>query len=415
MKKLIAYVSFLALFATGCTSDEPAPSPDSAEDTEAMVNFELTEAESRTATATQKFNIEFFQTVCAQNNEGNICTSPLSASIHLSMFANSCDEPTRQSITKALGCNDIDVLNSLAKKYLTALPSIDSTASMALANSFWYHQPYTLNPDFSAKLDKYYGGEKFARDLQNDCKATSDEINCWVKDKTKNLIEEIITEAELQHAKAAGALINALFFKGAWANPFKKENTSKQDFHGSKNISSIDMMYNNGMQHYLIEDNYQAVKLEFGNGSFSAFVVLPNEGTDINDFIASGELASLNGKSFIDKGIKFHLPKFKLLPEKLGLNEAYNALGIEDLSNARNYAVFTEQVSSAVKICQMSTIEFNEEGAEGASVSWNVYPTAGEPGIEPPIPEVNVNRPFIILINEKTTGACLFAARITDL
>ncbi len=29
MKKLIAYVSFLALFATGCTSDEPAPSPDS--------------------------------------------------------------------------------------------------------------------------------------------------------------------------------------------------------------------------------------------------------------------------------------------------------------------------------------------------------------------------------------------------
>ena len=44
----------------------------------------------------------------------------------------------------------------------------------------------------------------------------------------------------------------------------------------------------------------------------------------------------------------------------LGLNEAYNALGIEDLSNARNYAVFTEQVSSAVKICQMSAIEFNE-------------------------------------------------------
>lgn len=175
------------------------------------------------------------------------------------------------------------------------------------------------------------------------------------------------------------------------------------------------MMYNNGMQHYLIEDNYQAVKLEFGNGSFSAFVVLPNEGTDINDFIASGELASLNGKSFIDKGIKFHLPKFKLLPEKLGLNEAYNALGIEDLSNARNYAVFTEQVSSAVKICQMSAIEFNEEGAEGAAVSWNVYPTVGEPDIEPPIPEVNVNRPFVILINEKTTGACLFAARITDL
>ena len=68
MKKLIAYVSFLALFATSCTSDEPVPSPDSVEETEATVSFELTEAESRMATATQKFNIEFFQTVCAQNN-----------------------------------------------------------------------------------------------------------------------------------------------------------------------------------------------------------------------------------------------------------------------------------------------------------------------------------------------------------
>ncbi len=58
------------------------------------------------------------------------------------------------------------------------------------------------------------------------------------------------------------------------------------------------MMYNNGMQHYLIEDNYQAVKLEFGNGSFSAFVVLPDEGTDINDFMPR-RVASLNGKSFI--------------------------------------------------------------------------------------------------------------------
>ncbi len=58
------------------------------------------------------------------------------------------------------------------------------------------------------------------------------------------------------------------------------------------------------------------------------FVVLHDEGTNINDFIASGELASLNGKSFRDKGIKFHLPKFKLRPqEKLGLNEAYKALG----------------------------------------------------------------------------------------
>ena len=40
------------------------------------------------------------------------------------------------------------------------------------------------------------------------------------------------------------------------------------------------------------------------------------------------------------------------------------------------------------------------------------------PGPDAPAPTkpvMNVNRPFVFFINETTTGACLFATRVTDL
>ncbi len=63
-----------------------------------------------------------------------------------------------------------------------------------------------------------------------------------------------------------------------------------------------------------------------------------------------------------------------------------------------------------------ATIEFTEEGAEGAGVTWTGLELA--PGPDTPAttkPEMNFNRPFAFFINESTTGACLFATRVCNL
>ena len=68
------------------------------------------------------------------------------------------------------------------------------------------------------------------------------------------------------------------------------------------------------------------------------------------------------------------------------------------------------------KISQKATIEFTEEGAEGAGVTWTGLELA--PGPDTPAttkPEMNFNRPFAFFINESTTGACLFATRVCNL
>lgn len=405
----------LAMLATGCSSDEPAPGNEPIQ-AETPVSFELTSAESRAAEATRGFNIDFFRAICADEHvPGTVSTSPVSASILLAMTANACDAETRRQIVDAIGCNDIEALNSLSNKYLLAMPTVDPNVNVALANSVWYHKAYTLDSKFAGIVDKYYSGEKYDRNLQTGDRNVVDEINRWVGDKTEGLINRIITDEDLNR-NTVMIMANALYFKGMWANPFKPENTAKKDFAGIKGNTKVDMMQHKGMQHYAETESFQAVRMEYGKGSFEAVIVLPAEGSDIDEFIASAELDKLASLKYNDEAIEFSLPKLKIEAQKIRLNTPLAAMGVKNIGVLQNYSMFTEKVEAKSNIYQKATIEFTEEGAEGAAVTWNgLEMSPGPDDPKPTLPVMSVNRPFVFFINETTTGACLFAARVTDL
>ncbi len=416
--KIYKPLIILALLATGCSSDEPAPAdePTEPEVPTAPVTFELTAAESRAAEATRGFIMDFFRAICASKDvTGTISTSPVSASILLAMTANACDAETRRQIVDAIGCNDIEALNSLSNKFLEAMPLVDPEVKTALANSVWYHKGYTLNTKFADIIDKHYAGEKYGRNLQTGDQTVANEINAWVGGKTEGLIDKIISTDDL-NKETVMIMANALYFKGSWANPFEPDNTAKKDFVGATQTTKIDMMQHTGMQHYAESDNFQAVKMEYGKGAFEAVIVLPAEGLDINEFIASDELDKLANLKYNDEPIEFSLPKLKIEARKIWLNAPLAAMGIRNIGEMQNYSIFTETIEAKSNIYQKATIEFTEEGAEGAAITWNGMVTAPGPDAPAPAkPVMNVNRPFVFFINETTTGACLFATRVTDL
>ncbi len=409
MKKIIFLLPFVILWAS-CSSDEPIP------DNPKPVTFELSAAESRAAEQTLGFNIDFFRAVChTEKASGTISTSPLSATLLLSMIANACDAEMSRQITDALGCKDIDALNSLAQKYLLAMPEIDPSVSMGIANSIWYHNSYTLSKDFADIIDRYYDGGKYGRNLQSGDEAIASEINNWASDKTKGLITNIVSSADLNSGVVI-LMANAIYFNGLWANPFEKENTAKKDFFGLSKTVNIDMMQSGGMQHYAETEELQAVKMEFGDGSFEAIIVLPAADAEINSFIASDALDKLATLRYNDQPIEFSLPKLKIAAQKLSLNKPLQNLGITNIGNIQNYKMFSEKVTARSEIHQKATIEFTEQGAEGAGVTWdNGFTDPGPDAPAPAKPVMNVNRPFVFFINETTTGACLFATRVTDL
>lgn len=403
----------VALAMGACSSDnEPVEELTVAPTLPEEVEFELTAAEKAAASRTLGFQTDFFRAVNAMpDNAGkNVVVSPLSAQVLLSILANTAGQQQAAEIMAALDCNDMDAINSLAVKYQSALPMVDNAVKMTLANSMWYNNRYTVNPEPASRLGEVFGIEPAAADF-NDGKTVSDEINRWAADKTNNLIREIMQPTQIRPDLLA-VMANALYFSGAWANPFDAAKTEKEEFAAVDGQATVDMMKNDGMQHVMTGEAYSAVKMELGaSGKFYALFVLPAEGTDINDFVETFDARTAT--PFKDDAVTFWLPKFKFETSDIYLNQPFAHLGMNSLNSLVETDFFMEKPEAYFDVFQKSVISFEEKGAEGAAITWNTMCLAtGDPVDAPPHPVVKLNRPFLFFINEASTDACIFAGKM---
>lgn len=413
LKKLWLPAVAVALAMGACSSDnEPGEEPTVTVDPVEEVEFELTAAEKAAASRALGFQTDFFRAVNAlpENAGKNVVVSPLSAQVLLSILANTAGQQQAAEIMAALDCNDMDAINSLAVKYQSALPMIDNAVKMTLANSMWYNNRYTVNPEPASRLGEVFGIEPAAADF-NDGKTVSDEINRWAADKTNNLIREIMQPAQIRPDLLA-VMANALYFSGAWANPFDAAKTEKEEFAAVDGQATVDMMKNDGMQHVMTGEAYSAVKMELGaSGKFYALFVLPAEGTDINDFVATFDARTAT--QFKDDAVTFWLPKFKFETSDIYINQPFARLGMNSLNSLVETDFFMEKPEAYFDVFQKSVISFEEKGAEGAAITWNTMCLAtGDPVDAPPHPVVKLNRPFLFFINEASTDACIFAGKM---
>ena len=400
MKKLSLIFALACGVFTGCSSsDEPVvvdvPVP------EFMVS------ESVAASELGEFDVRFFEAVNAGHTATNVVSSPLSASMLLSLVATSCHTELSEQICNALGCDDISSLNSLADKYMSWLPNADANVALSLANALWYDQSYTLNPDFSAMAQKYYGAEIFARDFSQEENLLFD-INGWSSRRTNGLIDKILNDINPQ---LLAVQVNALYFKGAWATAFDAKDTRRAEFNGLARKSTVDMMYRSGAMDYAETDEFEVVALPFGKGTYKALFVLLKNNPDIDAFIASEALRSVPGMKYSSYDVSLSIPKFKLMSPDMSLDEVVNALGIENLSGELN--LFTEKMDVAHQLFQKATIEINESGAEASAITWDGI--LGSSGIESEKRTLTFDRPFAFFITESATTRCLFAGKVANL
>lgn len=212
-------------------------------------------------------------------------------------------------------------------------------------------------------------------------------------------------------------LADAIYLKGAWANPFKEENTYDAIFHGTKGETTVKMMSAIGPQHYCEGDNFQAVRMELGDGAIEAVFVLPNEGEDMGGFL-SENVEAIRDARFRDGTVEFYLPRFKFVSEEMDLKPMLASAGIPSVSGDDPSDVLLGCSVLNHFICQRTSLEFDEKGAEGAAVTWDFPVGAHDPEVEPepdPIPVVRCDRPFYVLVRVAETGAPLFAGRINNL
>ena len=421
MKKILMLaIGAVGLMAGSCSTDDivldeqpstvTPPEEEVTPDTPQPQWLSFTNEEKNAAKSMQSFNYGFFREVNASlNTNGNVLACPVSAQLLLSMLANATEGSARDEIVTALGCKDMDAINSLANKYITQLPVEYDGVEMALANSLWYDRTYELREDFASVLAQYYGAESNGRDF-SDKHGLVTEINRWCADKTNDRISRIISDIPEQMEMI---MANALYFKAPWGNPFDEEKTTKKSFMTPTGPRDVDMMAQRKQMRYAEAEDFRAVEIPFAQHSFYIWFVLPSENIAIDDFVSSFDLSKLDTQ-ITTPIVELSMPKFQFDGDNIDMETPLRKLGVKTVFNGTGHNMFTKPVAGSHQLCQRSTIGFNEKGAEASSVTIDGWDTSTGKPVEPEVKVLNLDRPFLFFILERHTNGCIMAGKFAE-
>jgi len=167
----------------------------------------------------QLFFVEGFQ-------KKNVMLSPLSVLLALGMTSNGANGTTLESMLDVLAAKQgtLEQFNKANASYLGSIKKI-SGVELSIANSLWLNKEVRFDKDFLNKTREVYHAS--AKNLDFSASSSLTTINTWVSGATRGTIKTILDSLD---PAALMYLINAVYFKGDWENPFTKESTSKQDF-----------------------------------------------------------------------------------------------------------------------------------------------------------------------------------------
>ncbi|MGF1669205.1 MAG: serpin family protein, partial [Balneolaceae bacterium] len=297
------------------------------------------------------------------------------------------------------------------RSLIELLSSIDPEVQFKIANSIWAREGFQVKEDFIERLETYFDASFSELDF-NDPESV-DIINKWVKEYTNELIEKILEEPI--PGDAVMFLINALFFKGDWMNQFDPEDTVTADFHlETGGTTEVDMMKQRGSFAAFFSDEVRMIELPYGDSLFSMSVLMPADNSmPIDDFVSDYITAENIEKwrnELVAGDIPLQFPKFDL-EYKITFNEILKSMGMEIAFNPAQsdftgIANVEDLFISEVK--HKAFISVDEEGTEAAAV------TSVEFGIASAPPSMIVNRPFVFIIHERTSGVNLFMGKVNN-
>lgn len=304
----------------------------------------------------------------------------------------------------------------LAAKYVKLLPQVDQRVTTTVANALWHNQLYTLTPALSQSLSRHYESVLFPFD-PSDYALLADNINAWSRENTDGMIDGVADPIDFEQRKPDAVFANAIYFNGKWAAPFDAKDTRTRPFGGSKGRIDAEMMnaqfYN---QKIIGGEHYTACKLQLGDKSFSAIMVLPDPGFRIDHLIAAGELTDIMSQPTVDATLTISFPKFKYKMEKpIDLAHALRQAGCSEVLKLQYLSIFEDYDKELeINLEQKSAVEFDEEGAKAASVTTTTAASSPGPTLGKEVTLV-FDRPFAFFICENSTNLILFAGKIMNL
>jgi serine protease inhibitor len=403
-KGTIAIV-LITMTAAGCSLKKPAE----IKSKYIIQAKELTSSVDKISSANNKVAFKFLSETLKTNNKENVIISPLSLSTILALTQNGAVGSTKEEMLKALELQGLDD-STINESYRNIIAHFNSLKGIEtkIGDSIWIRKNADVKKELISVGKNYYEAEINEVDFTK--KNTVDAVNKWVSGRTAGKINKMMDSFE---DDTYMTLINTVYFKGKWNNPFTERSTSKQKFTSSDgSTKDVDMMKETMGIDYMKNTNFQAVRIPYEDQNFGMYVFLPNKDSSVDKLM--NEMTMENWNMWINEFKKTQaqvsLPKFKIEFEE-ELNSMLKGFGMKDAFNGNaNFSNITDKTDLYIDLVkQKSYIDVNEAGTEAASATAVVMKTVSAP-LDPT--QFTVDRPFLYAIADKKTGLIIFMGKV---
>jgi len=360
-----------------------------------------------------KFAGDLYDVVVKNKPNENIIFSPHSIQTCGAMVRLGATGETAKELDNGLVLTEKDP-KQLAQSYQTVLSKFENSSVLKIANKIFIMKNYEINSNYNELLSKNFY-TKVEEVNFADSKKASVTINDWVASKTNNLIKDIIDPAAIDGLTRL-IILNAIYFKDAWAYPFQEHRTREETFYlNDVDTVKVPMMRLDEDLLYGELPNLDAKVLElpYKSRNLSMFIILPNQRTGLRNL--ETKLKGIAWSSILEsmrtQKVEVKLPRFKA-EFSIELTEPLKELGMTRMFSKD--AEFPNMLKSneTIQVSQVihkAFIEVNEEGTVAAAATGYVCDSISR---EPEY--FHANHPFYYEILT-STGAKIFAGRLVNL
>ncbi|XP_041670454.1 leukocyte elastase inhibitor-like [Cheilinus undulatus] len=315
-----------------------------------------------------------------------------------------------------------DGVHAKLGQLLKDLNKENAAYAISLANRLYGEQTYHFKNDYLLKTKKHYSAELECVDFKAKAEEARATINRWVDDKTKGKIKELLQEGVVDGSTVL-VLVNAIYFKGKWAQKFNESDTAEEQFRITKNeAKAVKMMRQKSKFSFraIPEAKIKVLEMPYEGGDISMIILLPDDIMDDSTGLETLE-KTLTHQNFVDwtrpdmmnmEEVTVKLPRFNL-EESYNLNEVLKKMGMVDVfdvskSDFSGMSLANNLVLS--KVIHKANVEVTEEGTEATAATGAVVAErAAELSSE-----FFADHPFLFFIKHIPSKTILFSGRFCN-
>ena len=354
------------------------------------------------ADAQRSFGADLLRAACTGEKTGNVTVSPSSAALALGQLDAGARGDTRTKIDALLHLPPWS--DAVVAAYQAQRSELDKLTQLQVSNHVY--SAYGNSPAQKTLDDFKTGFGSQLAQLDFSKPAATDAINADVDKDTKGLIPKLF-DSPLD-PNTVTVLTNALHLKADWAMPFDTTTDTPFTTDDGSAVTAHMMSARELSASYRASDGWESAELPYKGNELTAYAILPPKGTACGDVQAATLKALTSGPA--TDATSLQMPTVDLA-QTHDLYRPMKTLGLP-LDSTANYSGLGPLADTISTVIQKVTVKVDRKGTEAAAATGiGVIATSERIG---PVHALVLNRPYLLVIQDTTTGTPLLLARVAN-